>query len=114
MKHQSKTHRQENRQRFRRVHGEAMRFARSCDLSPQAVAAIKKARSSSGEEWTTVSVEGGDTIVRAQVLAAFVYASEVLGGVAFTHADHEDLDGGRIMILWIEYGTKSETEKERK
>lgn len=113
MTYQSKTHRQENRQRFRRVHGEAMRFARSCDLSPQAVAAIKKARSSSGEEWTTVSVEGGDPIVRAQVLAAFVYASEVLG-VAFTHDDHEDLDGGRIMILWIEYGTEEETEKDCK
>lgn len=70
----------ERRRFYLSVRREALRAAQSWDLSPATIYAIRHATSSSTSEYTRVYMFYNDGIVRAQLLAAFMYASVLLNG----------------------------------
>ena len=92
-----------DRQRFYlSVRKEALRAARSWDLSPQTIEAIRTAKSSSTTDYTIASLNFADAIVGAQLLAVFVYATVLLGGSCSYSSDEDvHVSGGRIMMLEI-------------
>ena len=70
----------DRRRFYMAVRKEALRAARTWDLSPQTIDAIRKATGMSCGDYTRAAIFYNDGIVRAQVLAAFMYAVALLNG----------------------------------
>ena len=86
---------------FQRVRTEAKRYASRCDLSPNAIAEIAKAKSSSARGCTIFCLSPYDPISRAHVLAAFTYAATLYGGNIY-YDSIEDVGG--MMIIYLTRG----------
>lgn len=77
----------ECRKFYLKVRREAMRAARSWDLSPATIDTIRRGSTSCLNDWAVASFEVGDRIVEGQLVAAFTYATCIMNASLSFRAD---------------------------